>query len=173
MVRYRRVRVPGGTYFFTVALAYRRSSLLVDRIDDLRAAFADARKRRPFEIDAIVVLPEHLHALMTLPEGDADYSARWQHIKSRFTRRVGAHEPNAKGEHTIWQRRFWEHTIRDEADFERHVDYIHINPVKHGLVTRVRDWPHSSFHRHVREGTLPLDWGGDMRDLPGRFGEPP
>ncbi|MGZ8309682.1 MAG: REP-associated tyrosine transposase [Rhodoplanes sp.] len=175
MVRYRRNFVEGGTYFFTATLADRRSSVLIEHADALRAAFRSTRRTHPFKIDAVVVLPDHLHIVMTLPAGDADYPNRWRLIKRRFTAAVakagafvGRHR---NGEHALWQRRFWEHTIRDERDFERHIDYIHFNPVKHGLVARVRDWPHSSFHRYVRRGLMPEDWGGDAgRDQTG-FGE--
>jgi len=136
---------------------------------------AATRERFPFTIDAIVVLPEHLHAIMTLPEGDADFSTRWSQIKRRFTDAVTAGGKRlarrGNGEAALWQRRFWEHTVRDDDDFERHVDYIHFNPVKHGLVGRVRDWPHSSFHRYVRQGVLPEDWAGDVRPDQGGFGE--
>ena len=175
MVRYRRNFVAGGTYFFTATLVDRTSHALVRHVDALRASFRATRRAHPFAIDPIVILPDHLHIVMTLPEGDADFPTRWQLIKRRFTAAVvkaGAsirRHPN--GEHALWQRRFWEHTIRDDRDFERHVDYIHINPVKHGLVTRVRDWPHSSFHRYVRNGLLPEDWAGDARTDRMDFGE--
>jgi putative transposase len=175
MVRYRRNILPGGTFFFTVTLADRRSSALVDHIGTLRKAFRVARGERPFEIDAVVILPDHLHAIFTLPQADADYSGRWRRIKGDFSRSLlesgvpVRRRPN--GDLAFWQRRFWEHTIRDENDFARHVDYIHFNPVKHGLVQRVRDWPHSSFHRYVREGVLPEDWAGDAREGGERFGE--
>jgi putative transposase len=142
MVRYRRNFVAGGTFFFTVTLADRRSTLLVDRIRQLRVAFRHARHERPFAIDAVVILPDHLHAILTLPVEDADFSGRWRRIKGHFSSalieagvEVKRH-PN--GDLALWQRRFWEHTIRDETDFARHVDYIHFNPVKHGFVTRVR-----------------------------------
>jgi putative transposase len=175
MVHYRRNFVAGGTYFFTATLADRRSSVLTDRVADLRAAITQVRRQHPFVVDAIVVLPDHLHVVMTLPDGDADFPTRWQLIKRRFTGAVAkAGHPIARhrnGELALWQRRFWEHTIRDEADFERHVDYIHFNPVKHGLVARVRDWPHSSFRRYVRRGILPADWGGDLGEIRGGFGE--
>lgn len=173
MVRYRRAIVPGGTFFFTVTLRDRRSRALVAHVDALRAAFRTARRERPFGIEAIVVLPDHLHAVLTLPDGDADFSGRWRRIKGLFTRRVAAREPvlprDRRGEYALWQRRFWEHTVRDEADLARHVDYIHFNPVKHRHVTRAADWPHSSFHRYVRNGWLPPDWGGEAED--GAFGE--
>jgi putative transposase len=176
MVRYRRNIVPAGTFFFTVTLAHRRSSMLVDRIDGLRAAFAVARSERPFVIDAMVVLPDHLHAILTLPDGDSDFSGRWRRIKGHFSRSLldkgAALKRRPNGDLELWQRRFWEHTVRDEEDFERHVDYIHFNPVKHGLVSRVRDLPHSSFHRFVRDGVMPEDWAGDVREFGGRFGEP-
>ena len=176
MSRYRRVTIAGGTYFFTVALADRSGDLLVREIDRLRRAYRAAQKDRPFETVAICVLPEHLHALWTLPPGDSDFASRWMLIKSGFSRGLSAsalrsNSKIAKREKGIWQRRYWEHTIRDDRDFERHVDYIHYNPVKHGLVSRVADWPHSSFHQFVECGILPADWGGDVGDLPGRFGE--
>ena len=175
MVRYRRNFVPGGTFFFTVTLADRRSNALVAHIRTLRTAFRITRRERLFSVEAFVVLPDHLHTIMTLPEGDADFSGRWRRIKGLFSRSVAARErvsPNLKGEYRLWQRRFWEHTIRDDDDFGRHFDYFHFNPVRHGLVTRVRDWPHSSFHLFVRRGWLPRDWGGDMAESRMRFGEP-
>jgi putative transposase len=167
MTNYLRNFVPGGCYFFTVNLAERRLSLLIDHIDRLRAAFRSVRARYPFTIDAIVVLPDHLHAIWTLPEGDADFSTRWRLIKSRFSRDLPRSERistsrAAKSERGIWQRRYWEHTIRDDADYARHMDYIYFNPVKHGHVARVLNWPHSSFHRMVRLGTYPPDWAGDL-----------
>jgi putative transposase len=163
MPNYIRAVVPGGTFFFTVALLERRRSLLTEYIDDLRSVFADARRRRAFEIGAIVVLPDHLHCIWTLPEGDSDFSTRWHDIKARFAARMPEGERRSdrrirKGERAIWQRRFWEHVIRDETDLRRHVDYVHFNPVKHGHVTRVADWPYSSFHRYVRDGVLAPDW---------------
>jgi putative transposase len=166
MTSYGRNFVSGGTFFFTVNLAERRLRLLTGHIDLLRAAFRATRLRHPFTIDAVVVLPDHLHAIWTLPEGDADFATRWRLLKSSFSRALPAGERISnsrlrKGERGIWQRRYWEHTIRDETDLARHIDYIHINPVKHGHVTRVRDWPYSSFHRMVRLGTYPEDWAGD------------
>jgi putative transposase len=176
MTAYRRNFIPGGCFFFTVNLADRRSKLLTEYADVLRFAFRETRERHPFTIDAMVVLPDHLHAIWTMPEGNRDFATRWRLIKSTFSRNFAAGEPVsasrvAKGERGIWQRRYWGHTIRDEDDFVRHVDYIHINPVKHGLVTRVRDWPYSSFHRMVRRGICPEDWAGDLAELSGRFGE--
>jgi len=169
MPRYLRAFVPGGTFFFTVALLERRRGLLVEQVDLLRQCFSDAKAARPFHIDAIVVLPDHLHCIWTLPEGDADFSARWHAIKADFSRGIAPGERlserrRMKGERGIWQRRFWEHTIRDERDFERHVDYIHYNPVKHGHSQRAADWPLSSFHRYVERGIYAADWGA-MTDV--------
>jgi putative transposase len=175
MVRYRRNLVAGGTFFFTVTLADRTSRALVDHVEALRTAMRETRSSHPFTIDAVVVLPDHLHIVATLPEGDADYTNRWRLIKRRFTDAVmKSATPVARhrnGEPALWQRRFWEHTIRDDGDFERHVDYIHFNPVRHGLVARVRDWPYSSFHDYVRRGLLPEDWGGDFGPDRGSYGE--
>ncbi len=175
MPRYVRAKIKGSVFFFTVVLAKRPSNLLLDQIDRLRQVYRTIQQRRPFETIAVCVLPDHVHALWALPEGDADFSARWSLIKSGFSRGLGA-EPRsaskiAKREKGIWQRRYWEHAIRDDADLERHVDYIHFNPVKHGHVMRAADWPHSSFHRYVERGLLAADWGGDLRDIQGSFGE--
>jgi len=175
MVLYRRNFVPGGTFFFTAALADRRAGALVDNIDLLRCAFRVTRHERPFSVDAVVVLPDHLHIVMTLPPDDADYPGRWKRCKALFTRlpaaRGGAGTRNRHGEYALWQRRYWEHTIRNEADLARHVDYIHFNPVRHKFVSQVSDWPYSSFHAYVRRGALPEDWGG-RAELSLRVGEP-
>jgi REP-associated tyrosine transposase len=165
MVRYRRNFLPGGTFFFTVTLADRTSSVLVDHVDALRHAFRVTQTERPFTTDAMVVLPDHLHAVITLPPDDFDFSGRWRRLKSLFVIAAGVPVArNRKREHLLWQRRCWEHTVRDDEDFARHVDYIHFNPVKHGLVRRVSDWPYSSFHRYVRDGLLPEDWAGIVDD---------
>lgn len=163
MPDYRRHRLPGGTYFFTVNLLERKSDLLTRHIDLLRESVRRVREARPFHIDAWVVLPDHMHCIWTLPPGDADYSARWKAIKIRFSKMLPVVEYRskvriAKGERGIWQRRFWEHTIRDDRDYAAHMDYVHINPLKHGLVQRVDDWPYSSFHRLVEAGVYPEDW---------------
>jgi|SRR5215213_4506295 len=176
MSRYRRARIPGGTFFFTLTLADRSSDLLVRHVNLLRNAYALVQQRYPFKTIAICVLPDHIHTVWMLPEGDTSYSKRWGLIKGRFSRDLPApafRSPSkvAKRDKGIWQRRYWEHVIRNAADLERHVDYIHFNPVKHKLVARVRDWPHSSFHRYVSHGMLQENWGGDVRDLPGAFGE--
>lgn len=166
MPNYRRVWVPGGTYFFTVNLLERRRTLLVEHVDALRAAFAAAQSVRPFVVIAAVVLPDHLHCLWRLPPEDADNATRWRHIKTAFSQRLPRQERRSavrvsRKERGIWQRRFWERLLRDERDVRHHVDYIHYNPVKHGYVERVVDWPHSSFHRYVRQGVLGADWGAE------------
>jgi putative transposase len=176
MTSYRRNFVPGGSYFFTVNLADRRARLLTDHIELLRGAFRDVHAGHPFTIAATVVLPDHLHAIWTLPEGNADFAMRWRLIKTAFSdglphgERVSSSRAR-KGERGIWQRRFWEHTLRDEIDFERHVDYIHFNPVKHGHMSRVSDWPYSTFHQMVRLGIYPEDWAGDSKMTESGFGE--
>jgi putative transposase len=172
MPDYRRYRVPGGTYFLTINLLKRRSDLLVRHIDTLREAVRRTRRERPFHIDAWVVLPEHMHCVITLPEGDDDFSNRIKAIKIRFVRAIPATERRsrtrvARGERGIWQRRFWEHAIRSDADYARHMDYVHFNPVKHGHVAFAWDWPYSTFHRHMKAGLYPPDWGvGDVDDFP-------
>jgi putative transposase len=176
MTNYHRNFVAGGSFFFTVNLADRRQRLLTERIDLLRRAFKDVRRQHPFTIEAIVVLPEHLHTIWTLPEGDADFALRWRRIKSAFARQLPGGESVSpsragKGERGIWQRRYWEHTLRDEEDLVRHADYIHFNPVRHGYVKRVKDWPYSSFHRMVRLGLYPEDWAGDQAISDQPFGE--
>jgi putative transposase len=176
MTNYRRNFVSGARYFFTVNLADRRSRRLTEGIGLLRGAFRYTRVRHPFAIEAIVVLPDHLHAIWTLPDGDADFALRWRLIKSAFSRGLPRHERVsesriAKGERGIWQRCYWEHTLRDEKDFARHVEYIHCNPVKHGHAVRVADWPYSSFHRMVRLGIYPKGWGGDAEENEATFGE--
>jgi putative transposase len=176
MTSYRRNFLPGGSYFFTVNLADRRSRLLTEQVQLLRAAFRYTKHRHPFTIDAIVVLPDHLHAIWTLPDGDADFALRWRLIKTVFSRDLSGGERVStsrvsKGERGIWQRRYWEHTLRNDDDFERHVDYIHFNPVKHRHVNRVRDWSYSSFHRYVRLGIYPEDLAGDVAGDDRRFGE--
>src|SRR5271154_7105269 len=152
MPEYRRNRVAGGTYFFTVNLLDRNSRLLVTEIDALRDAIRHVRAGAPFHIDGWVVLPEHMHWMWTLPADDANYSARWRDIKKEFLRRIPRGEFRSvahvrRGERGIWQRRFWEHTIRDDRDYAAHLDYIHFNPVKHGLVAEARSWEYSSFRR--------------------------
>jgi len=175
MVRYRRNFVPGGMFFFTVTLDDWRSSVLVDHIERLCAAFRKTRSERLFAIEAIVILPDHLHAILTLPPGDSDFSDRWRRIKGHFTRSAVAAgvavSRNHRGEYSLWQKRFWEHTIRDDQDFERCADYVHFNPVKHRLVSSPSDWPFSSLHRYARAGILARDWGGSGQAEAANFGE--
>ena len=175
-MRYRRADVKGGTYFFTVNLAERNKTLLVDEIDALRNSLNKVKQQHPFILDAMVVLPEHCHAIFTLPEGDNDFATRWMLIKAGFSRQLPKQERisssrKAKGERGIWQRRYWEHLIRDDVDFERHVDYIHYNPVKHGYVERAVDWQYSTIHDYIKRGVLLEDWVYTDDDESG-FGEP-
>ncbi len=154
MVRYRRNRIVGGTFFFTVTLRDRRDDALVRHVDALRASWLAARSRHPHEVIAVVVLPDHLHAVVR-PLDDTNYSTLLQELKKGFTRRVCEGRRSSP-----WQPRFWEHTIRDTSDLQRHIDYLHLNPMKHGWVSRLCDWPYSSFHRYVQAGLLPPDWAG-------------
>jgi putative transposase len=171
---YRRANAKGGTYFFTV-VTYRRQKFLTlpESRHALRNAIVAAKLHCAFGIEAWVLLPDHMHCIWTLPENDSDFSIRWGLIKAHFTKQNKARLHNetwmnqSKLKHresTIWQRRFWEHQIRDDYDFEKHVDYIHYNPVKHGYVDRVFDWPHSTCHRYVRSGIYPIAWAGSVSD---------
>ncbi len=173
MVHYRRSRVAGGTYFFTANLQNRCDHLLVDHADALRSIVKGVRAQYPFTIDAMVVLPDHWHAVWTLPPGDLAYASRIRLIKARFTKYLSregvAIERDNRGEYKLWQRRFWEHTIRDDRDFETHVNYVHINPVKHGYVKRPVDWVHSTIHRFIANGIVTNDWA--VGDFEGEFGE--
>ena len=174
-MRYRRSDAAGATYFFTVNLAQRKNDGLVRYIDDLRNSINTVKRAHRFAIVAMVVLPEHLHAIWRLPPDDADYPMRWSLIKAGFSRCVEKVEyvhasRLVKRERGIWQRRYWEHQIRDDTDLARHVDYIHFNPVKHGLVGRAADWPYSTLHDHIGKGIVTKDWGcGD--DTVGVYGE--
>ena len=179
MSRYRRANVSGATYFFTV-VTYRRQPILCDPPirEALRHAIDEVRRRRPFAVDAWVLLPDHLHCLWTLSPGDSDFATRWSLIKRRVSTACGERYRRSEWltdsrrkhrESTIWQRRYWEHQIRDESDFARHVDYIHYNPVKHGLCHQPWDWPWSTIHRYIESGLLAADWGGSVVD--GDFGE--
>jgi putative transposase len=166
-MQYRRAKVEGGTYFFTVVTEKRQKILCLPKnVSLLRSAFHYVMQKHPFIIDAIGILPDHLHCIWTLPENDQDYSTRWRLIKSCFSRKCETISPESisisrkkKKQRAIWQYRFWEHLIRDEIDFQNHVEYIHYNPVKHGLVTAPKDWEYSSFHRGVRQGMYDMMWG--------------
>jgi putative transposase len=176
-MQYRRATIEGGTYFFTVNLAERHRTLLVDQVDLLRQMVSRVRKQHPFFIDGFVVLPDHLHAIWTLPRNDPDYATRWMLIKTGFSRRIAKGEQRSpsrtrKGERGIWQRRYWEHLIRDEDDYQRHMDYLHYNPVKHGYVSLAADWPNSSLHRYIKAGFMTRDWGGESAQNEGAgYGE--
>jgi putative transposase len=164
-MRYRRSNTPNATYFFTVNLAERHRDLLTANVDALRAAIRKVKQRHPFQIKAIVIMPDHLHAIWQLPEGDADFALRWSLIKSNFSKSLAKVERinpsrTLKRERGIWQRRYWEHQIRDDVDLQSHVDYIHYNPVKHGYVSHAVDWPYSSIHAYIKSGLLPKDWAG-------------
>ncbi len=158
MSHYRRVKLSGGCYFFTVNLMDRRAKTLTDNIDLLRDAYGNMHRKHPFHCDAIVILPDHLHAVWTLPAGDCDHSKCWQMFKAGFSRHLPpapsrSHSKRKKREKGIWQRRFWEHLIRDDDDYRFHLQYCRDNPVKHGLVDVARDWPYSSFYlRECVEG---------------------
>ena len=167
MSNYRRNRVPGGCYFFTVNILERKKSLLVDYIDELRQAIRYTKRKKPFHINAWVVLPDHMHCMWTLPNGDSDYSGRLSEIKKTFSKSIPKTEYLSntrprRNERSIWQHRFWEHTIRDEVDYQRPMDYLHYNPVKHGLVDTVQQWPFSTLHRLVEQGVYPQEWGNDV-----------
>lgn len=164
LMQYRRLYLPNATYFFTINLADRTSDLLVRYINELRLTFKMVKERYPFDIDAIVVLPDHLHMICTFGE-DPNYSSCIRLIKATFSAQIPKSEyisvsRKNKGERGIWQRRFWEHCICDEKDFYQHIDYIHINPLKHQLVKKVADWKYSSFHHYVKKGILSNDWVG-------------
>jgi putative transposase len=169
MSDYRRWLVPGGTYFFTV-VTHEHRPIFRDpsAVRLLGSALRDVRETLPFETVAIVVLWDHLHCVWSLPSGDDDFPTRWQRVKATFTdHHLAGRAADAtrtatqsrRGERRVWQRRFWEHVIRDEHDLENHVDYIHYNPVKHGYVASPADWPWSSFGRFVASGHYPTGWG--------------
>ena len=175
-MQYRRSNSAGATYFFTVNLAQRKDDLLVRYIDELRNNINTVKRAHRFAVVAMVVLPEHLHAIWQLPPGEADYPIRWSLIKSGFSRCLEKTETiresrRTKRERGIWQRRYWEHQIRDDTDLERHVDYIHFNPVKHGWVSRAVDWPYSTLHDYIGKGIVTADWGGGGNDTDGVYGE--
>jgi putative transposase len=146
MPKYRRIFIPGQQYFFTVNLQNRRSTLLVDHIDILRQSYGAVMKTHPVETLAICILPNHLHCLWQMPDGDANYSQRWRLIKGHFTRALRK-SGMINAQEKVWQNRYWEHHIRDDKDFDNHFDYIHANPVNHGYADDLKDWPYSSWHR--------------------------
>jgi putative transposase len=169
MPEYRRAFLPGGTFFFTL-VAYQRRPLFSDsgNVQKLRESMRQVREERPFDLMAAVILPDHLHFIMTLPTGDADYSRRLGQIKARFTRMLTDRTQSNSNlrsssrkrhrESDVWQRRFWEHAIRDETDFQRHFDYIHYNPVRHGLAQCPHQWQYSTFAHWVRQKAYDPEW---------------
>ena len=175
-MRYRRSTAAGASYFFTL-VTYRRQPLLGEAgaVGIFERALRSVQSRRPFTLEAQVVMPDHLHAIWTLPDGDCDYATRWRLIKEAFTRAYGETHRlpardmtrRARGEQAVWQRRYWEHLIRDERDFSAHLDHIHYNPARHGFVAAPRDWSHSTFSDWVLLGTYEANWGSDeMPKLP-------
>ena len=171
---YRRCYVPGGSFFFTV-VTERRAGILANDLarDCLRDAIRHCQQRLPFRVDALVILPNHVHAIWTLPTDDFDYSKRWGIIKKYFTQTWlalgGTEQPVTASRlryrrRGVWQRRFWEHALRDERDYQNHFDYLHFNQVKHGLVKNVMDWPYSSFHHWVEKGVYSVNWGSTPED---------
>ncbi len=170
MPNYHRAFVAGGTYFFTIVTFNRLPILTTEPAREiLHQTWEEVRERFPFETLAVCLLPDHLHTIWRLPEAETNYPVRWKEIKRRFSMRylkeIGPGElrnesRKKKKEAAIWQRRYWEHTIRDKLDLETHLDYVHFNPIKHGYVTRAADWPYSSFLRYVREGIYKSDWIG-------------
>ncbi|HEY5602579.1 MAG TPA: transposase [Gammaproteobacteria bacterium] len=181
MPQYRRSKIPGTAYFFTVVTHHRQPLLTEPKSRlSLRQTIMEVRFSHPFKVDAWVLLPDHMHCIWTLPENDHDFSKRWGLIKAGFTKKVGrlfyreelaSDSRRDHREATIWQRRFWEHQIRDETDYQRHMDYIHFNPVKHGLVKQVKDWPYSTFHKYVANGLYPENWGDIKLESNGQYGE--
>ena len=181
MSRYRRANTAGATYFFTV-VTYRRQRFLCDEDvrDALKHAIQKVRTDYPFTIDAWVLLPDHIHSIWTLPPNDANFALRWQLIKRYVSRACRARLNHtewmsaSKTKHrelTIWQRRYWEHQIRDDNDYAKHMDYLHFNPLKHGLVNNVKDWPYSTFHRYVKAGVYDERWGVGLDFVEGTFGD--
>jgi putative transposase len=174
-MQYRRAFIPGGSFFFTLVTQGRRPIFTFNEtVAVLRNAFKTVRASRPFEIDAIVIMPEHLYCIWTLPPNDANFATRWRLIKTWFTKHADPllrapidSARSHKSEQAIWQHRYWEHCLRDENDYLRHVEYIHYNPVKHGHAASPLAWPYSSFHRYVEAGTYTADWGQNHLEFEG------
>ena len=169
-MQYRRAKVAGASYFFTIVTHDRHPIFRnVEAVALFQTGLKRIKSRHPFEVDAFVILPDHIHMVWTLPDGDAEFSTRWRLIKEAFTKPFVWQRQQldrstsrlAKGEQAIWQRRFWEHVVRDEADYAAHIDYIHYNPVRHGLASAARDWPYSSFSSCVERGVYEPHWGAD------------
>ena len=168
MPNYIRNYQAGASYFFTINISDRQSQLLTTYIDELRLAYQKTQQKMPFTTDAIIILPDHIHTIWTLPENDNDYPTRIRLLKSYFSRQLPAHvkrtnnqSRQGKSETGVWQRRYWEHTLQNEIDYNRHMDYIHYNAVKHGYAENPADWKHSTFMREVDNGRYDLNWAGD------------
>ncbi|OQK16487.1 transposase [Methyloprofundus sedimenti] len=178
-MQYHRVYIKGACYFFTLVTEKRRPIFKDEKqINILRESFKKVMKKYPFTINAIVVLPDHLHCIWTLPEGDHDYSTRWRLIKTGFSKncdKTNINQPNQarirKKQQAIWQHRFWEHMIRNEQDYHEHIDYIHYNPVKHGYTNKAVDWPYSSLHQYIKDGIIPKNWGVSGIEIPNEIGK--
>ena len=162
MVNYRRDYTKGGVYFFTVTLKNRRANYLTQYINILGDAFRFVRNKYAYSTLAITILPDHIHVIWELPQGDSNYSLRWRLIKKHVTQELLKQQvpltKDSRGAYNLWQNRFWEHLIRNEHDLQKHIDYIHFNPVKHGYTSIPADWPYSSIHRYIKQGILPCDW---------------
>ncbi len=179
MPNYHRYYRKGAQYFFTVVMAERNRNILLPNIEHLKSAIRAVKVQHPFEIVAWVVLPDHMHCIWQLPDGDADFSRRWRLIKTAFSKKIPKEEyirPSLqkRGARQIWQKRFWEHHIRDEQDWQRHMDYIHYNPVKHGHAASANEWPHSTFYYWVKQGYYDENWAAavHVRESAGEdFGE--
>ncbi len=175
-MQYRRTDIEGACYFFTINLENRKSSLLIDKFSHLRDVINHVKQKHPFKLDALVIMPEHFHMMITLPENDNNFANRIMLIKSGFSRKIPKTEDINrsrihKRERGIWQRRYWEHFIRDEKDYERHVDYIHYNPVKHGYVKKAVDWKYSTIHKYIELGVYDKNWGVEIENTSNKFGE--
>ncbi len=165
-MQYRRSNIKGACYFFTINLANRKTRLLVEEFEILRNVINHVKQQHPFQLDAMVIMPEHFHMMMTLPENDNAYAKRIMLIKSGFSRKIPKSEPINpsrihKRERGIWQRRYWEHLIRDDTDYQRHIEYIHYNPVKHGHVNKPSEWQYSTLHKYIKLKIYDKDWGAD------------
>lgn len=167
MSDYRHNRVPGNTFFFTVRLLDRRSTLLTDHISAFGEAIRQARTKKPFHVDAWVAMPDHAHAIWTLPEGDTDCAARWRAVKIAFSKAISKSRAPSANDGAIWQRHFLDHPIDDDDEYSRMVDYVHMNPLRHGVCKQIEDWPWSSLHRFLAAGfILPRDFGNSDSAAP-------
>ena len=175
-MKYRRLTTKGACYFFTLNLQNRQQTLLTDHIDTLRNTINKVKHNHPFKLDALVILPEHLHILITLPRDDNNYAKRIMLIKTSFSRQLPKEENISKSRKSkrkrgIWQRRYWEHQIRNDEDYENHINYIHYNPVKHGYVNNANEWQYSTIHQYIKQGVITQNWGSENIMLTQDYGE--